>query len=318
MTHRERVKIVLEGGQPDFVPHFELVFFETERDFEGRTFFATEFQPDPAGRSRLDMIRYNARLYVDIAKRYDHSIVFVSRGAPTDDPDQHARNIIDAVKAVRDLAGDRYFVVTHGDATYAIPSGGSMVEWCCRLYDEPDAVKADAARRVQVQIERSRTLVEAGVDGFCQCSDYAFNDGPFLPPSMFAEFVTPYLAELTAAQRQMGAYVIKHTDGDIMPIIDQLVSANPHALHSLDPMAGVDIKEVKARYGDRIALCGNVHCAHMQTGTPEQIRASAEYAMRWGKPGGGFIFSTSNCVFRGMPLASYDLIHDIWMQHRDY
>jgi len=116
----------------------------------------------------------------------------------------------------------------------------------------------------------------------------------------------------------MGAYVIKHTDGNIMPIIDQLVSANPHALHSLDPMAGVDIREVKQRYGDRLTLCGNVHCAHMQTGTPDQIRASAEYCLRWGKPGGGYMFSTSNCVFRGMPLASYDLIHAIWMEHRDY
>jgi uroporphyrinogen decarboxylase len=32
-----------------------------------------------------------------------------------------------------------------------------------------------------------------------------------------------------------------------MPILDQLVAANPHALHSLDPQAGVDIAEVKAR-----------------------------------------------------------------------
>ena len=31
-----------------------------------------------------------------------------------------------------------------------------------------------------------------------------------------------------------------------MPIIDQLVEAGPHALHSLDPQGGVDIAEVKA------------------------------------------------------------------------
>ena len=317
MTHRERVKIALDRGQPDFVPHFELVFFETERDFQGRTFFGTESQPDPTGRTRLDMIRYNAQLYVDIARRWDHSLIFVTR-LPNTGEDDTLRNLTDTIQAVRDLVGDDYFVAAHGDATYGIPSGGNMMEWCCRLYDAPDAVKADADQRVQQQIDRSHTLMEAGLDGFCQCADYAFNHGPFLAPDMFAEFVTPYLAELTAAQRQMGAYVIKHTDGNIMPIIDQLVSAGPHALHSLDPMAGVDIKEVKQRYGDRVALCGNVHCAHMQTGTPEQIRASAEYCLRWGKPGGGYIFSTSNCVFRGMPLASYDLIHSIWMAERDY
>ncbi len=83
-------------------------------------------------------------------------------------------------------------------------------------------------------------------------------------------------------------------------------------------MAGVDIKAVKEFCGDKVALCGNVHCAHMQTGTPEQIRESAEYCLTWGKPGGGYVFCTSNCVFRGMPLSSYDLIHEIWMENRYY
>lgn len=44
-----------------------------------------------------------------------------------------------------------------------------------------------------------------------------------------------------------------------MPIIDSLISAQPHALHSIDPIAGVDIREVKRLYGDKVALCGNVH-----------------------------------------------------------
>ena len=112
--------------------------------------------------------------------------------------------------------------------------------------------------------------------------------------------------------------MIKHTDGNLMAVMDQIVQAAPHALHSIDPMAGMDIRQIKEDYGDKIALCGNVHCAAMQTGTPEQIHESAEYCLRYAKPGGGYIFSTSNCVFRGMPLESYDLIHKIWQENRQY
>ena len=83
-------------------------------------------------------------------------------------------------------------------------------------------------------------------------------------------------------------------------------------------MAGVDIKEVKERFGQKVALCGNVDCSLMKTGTPDQVRESAEYCLTHAKPGGGYIFSTSNCVFRGMPMESYDLIHSLWMEHRDY
>jgi uroporphyrinogen decarboxylase len=83
-------------------------------------------------------------------------------------------------------------------------------------------------------------------------------------------------------------------------------------------MAGMDIRTIKERYGRRICLCGNVHCAWMQTGTPEQVRASAEYCLTHAKPDGGYVFSTSNCVFRGMPLGSYDLIHRVWKELREY
>ncbi|MFH1907838.1 MAG: uroporphyrinogen decarboxylase family protein [Chloroflexota bacterium] len=122
----------------------------------------------------------------------------------------------------------------------------------------------------------SRTLSKTrGADGFALCTDYCFITGPFLSPHMFAEFTAPYLAKLIQGYREMGFYTIKHTDGDIMPILDQLVQANPHALHSLDPQAGVDIAEVKRQYGDKICLIGNVNCGALDTGADEEVIASA-------------------------------------------
>jgi hypothetical protein len=134
----------------------------------------------------------------------------------------------------------------------------------------------------------------------------------FLSPAQFSEFITPYLADLIKGYRDMGYYTIKHTDGNIMPILDQLVQANPHALHSIDPQAGVDIAEVKRLYGDRVCLIGNVNCGLLETGTEEQVRESARYALRSGMPGYGYIFSTSNCVYTGMDLKRYELIWDVW------
>jgi uroporphyrinogen decarboxylase len=116
----------------------------------------------------------------------------------------------------------------------------------------------------------------------------------------------------------MGFYTIKHTDGNIMPILDQLRQARPHALHSLDPQGGVDIAEVKRLCGDELCLIGNVNCGLMDTGTEEEVVASARYALEHGMPGGGYIFSTSNCVYTGMDLARYDLILDVWRDEGNY
>ncbi len=163
-----------------------------------------------------------------------------------------------------------------------------------------------------------RYKAHGGLDGFSLCSDYCFNTGPFMSPAQFSEFVTPYLARLIKGYRDLGFYTVKHTDGNIMPILDQLVQANPHALHSIDPQAGVDIAEVKRLYGDRVCLIGNVNCGLLDTGTEEQCIESARYCLKHGMPGGGYIFSTSNCIYTGMRLSRYELIHWVWREEGNY
>lgn len=61
-----------------------------------------------------------------------------------------------------------------------------------------------------------------------------------------------------------------------------------------------------------------MNCGLMDTGTDEEVQASARYALKHGMPGGGYIFSTSNCVYTGMRLARYDLILDIWRREGIY
>lgn len=193
-----------------------------------------------------------------------------------------------------------------------------MMEWAVRMYDRPQELEDEAQRNVDRALAGAEKLRGQGLDGLALCSDYCFNTGPFLRPEQFARFVTPYLKQLIAGYREMGFYTIKHTDGDIMPIIDQLVDCNPHALHSLDPQAGVDMRVVKALYGDRVCLCGNVNCGLIDTGTDEEYLQSARYALQHGMPGGGYIFCTSNCIYTGMRLERYDKILDLWRDLGNY
>jgi uroporphyrinogen decarboxylase len=207
----------------------------------------------------------------------------------------------------------------HGDATFSIPDGQHMEAFCYRLADEPDKVHAEATTAVDNAIRNAEQLARHGeLDGFALCADYCFNTGPFLSPAVFGEFITPYLARLTKAYRDLGFYVIKHTDGNILPVLDQLVQTGPHALHSLDPQGGVDIAEVKRRVGGRVALCGNVNCGLLDTGTDEEVIASTRYALQHGMPGDGYIFSTSNCIYTGMRLARYELMLDVWRKEGNY
>jgi len=156
------------------------------------------------------------------------------------------------------------------------------------------------------------------LDGFALCSDYCFNTNPFFSPTMFSEMIAPYLSDVISAYREMGYYSIKHSDGNIMPIIDKIVECKPNAIHSLDPQGGVDLKEVKRIYGDRVALIGNVNCGLLQTGTEQECIADVRRTLRDGMPGYGYIFSTSNCAYTGLPLERYELMNKIWREDGIY
>ncbi len=316
MTPREKFIAALDRKPlTGRVPHFELVFYLTMEAFgkvhPSHRYYYQWGQMEEKERElhRRDV----AEVYVATAERFEHSAILLHSSA------RMADETVKLIDIVREQSGDRYFLMLHGDATLGIPDGAHMSDFACRLADEPDKVKDEAnamVDRALAQAERFRD--HGGLDGFIMCTDYCFNVGPFLSPDRFAEFVTPYLARLIRGYRDMGFYTIKHTDGNIMPIIDQLVDAGPHALHSLDPQAGVDIAEVKRLYGDRVCLIGNVNCGLLDTGTDEEVAESVRYALQHGMPGGGYVFGTSNCIYTGMRLARYEFMLDVWRREGNY
>jgi uroporphyrinogen decarboxylase len=296
MTPRERGIAALECRQPDdIVPTFELVYFLGPEKF-GLDW--TDGINEMTGAERDRALHEHAELHVKIAEEYDYSII--------------RSDYLEAMEILKGWGCDRdYLLFGEADGTMSIPNGSNMVDLSIEMRERPEDVHARMRSGVEGAIESGKKNVEAGADGVTMCADYCFNVGPFLSPDMFREFVTPYLTEIIAAHRENGLYTIKHTDGNIMPILDQLAEANPHALHSIDPQAGVDLAEVKRIIGDHICLCGNVNCGLLQTGTDEEVREDIARSLRDGMPGGGFIFATSNCAFRGLPLERYEMMMEM-------
>jgi len=255
-----------------------------------------------------------ADIWLAVAERFGHSAIFVRPN-----PGHPEAEVFRMLDLLREKSGDRYCLLLGGDCTYGIPSGSKMMEFTSRLADEPEKMKAEARDNVNRSLDMAeRCARHGGLDGYVLTVDYCFNTGPFLSPGMFSEFVTPYLSDLIKGYRDRGFYTIKHCDGNIMPILDQLVQARPDALHSIDPQAGVDIAEVKRLAGDRVCLVGNVNCGLLQTGTDQEVIDSARYALRSGMPGYGYIFATSNVVYTGMRLDRYELMLSVWRTEGNY
>lgn len=314
MTERERFRKALRREKiTGRVPHFELVFFLTMEAIGKVHPSHRSYHQWNQMSQREKSLQMNdmADCYVEIARMYHHSAIFIHPN-PGD-----LESTMLLLSILREKTGDAYYIMMHGDPTHSIPDGEHMMDFAVKMHEDPESLRKQSERHVREFSAFAEALDKRGhlLDGFALCSDYCFNTNPFFTPDMFDLLIAPYLTQITRAYHDLGFDVIKHTDGNIMPILDQLVACGPDALHSLDPQGGVDLAKVKREYGDRVTLIGNVNCGLLQTGTEEECIADVRRALRDGMQGGpGYIFSTSNCAYTGLPLSRYELMHKIWWE----
>lgn len=318
MTHRERFIQTLKCEKVEGrVPHFELVFFLTMEAF-GKVHPSHRYYEQWNQMSYQEKklhINDMANIYIDTAKRYDHSAIFIH---PNPDGLENTQWLLETI---REKTGDEYYIMMHGDITWSMPDGDTMMDFAVQMLEEPEKLNEISQKRLDYQMNFASQLDQKGhlLDGFGLCADYCFNANPFYSPDQFDEFIVPYLREEISEYHKMGYYVIKHTDGNIMPIVKQIADCKPDAIHSLDPQGHVSIPEVRKIIGDDIALVGNVNCGLLQTGTDEECDADVLRSLREGmERGRGYIFSTSNCVYTGLPLERYERMVNLWRKYGVY
>ena len=301
MNGRERLEAVFNGRLPDKVPHMELVFQLEQEAFQCHWQTEAEIgKASPTERERL--LHGFFDIWDKIITTYDWAGIQLPVSL-------HGYFDGEVISRGRERFGDRVMIYDfNGDGTFWMQPGEGMMEFTIKLFEDPGALHAEARRKCDASIELAKHQVDQGVDFICINSDYGYNNGPFISPAMFAEFVTPYLTEVVAGIHTLGVKAILHSDGDLREILGQLVSTGLDGYQSIDPQGSMDIAEVKRMYGERLLLMGNVQASLLQDANEGRIRESVRYAMTHGKPGGRYIFSTSNCIFKGMPLESYHIM----------
>jgi uroporphyrinogen decarboxylase len=170
----------------------------------------------------------------------------------------------------------------------------------------PDLVDRLARLIRDYYLRYIRNCIEVGAEIIFITGDYATAKWPMLSKEHFAKHVTPVLKALVDEAKSRGAYVVKHTDGNIMPIIDIILDTGIHGLHPIDPNAGMDLGEVKEKYGHRVCLVGNVDCAYVLTwGTVEEVREDVKRCIRQAARGGGYICMSSNSIHSAVKPENY-------------
>lgn len=104
-----------------------------------------------------------------------------------------------------------------------------------------------------------------------------------------------------------------------MGILDMIVRTGIDALNPLERQAGMDIGLVKERYGDWIALVGNIDCSYLLRQAPaEEVRRITRRTILTAAPGGGYCLSSSNSIHSSVKPENLLAMRDALLEFGEY
>ena len=207
---------------------------------------------------------------------------------------------------VRRYKGQRAIVASFPDPFTIANEVRGATDHFLDFVRNPDLVDRLSSLILDYYIKYTRNCVEIGADVIWVKGDYATARWPMLSREHFSRHVIPVLKSLVEEAHRLGVPVMKHTDGNIIPIIDLIIGTGIDGLHPIDPNAGMDLGEVKRTDGERICLMGNVDCAEILTwGSVEDVREDVKRCMRQAATGGGYICMSSNSIHSSVRPENY-------------
>jgi uroporphyrinogen decarboxylase len=170
------------------------------------------------------------------------------------------------------------------------------------LATEPVLLGRFLSRCIEYNLTLARLAHEKfGLDIILTTDDIADNRGLIFGPRLYHEFFAPRFAEVIKGFKDIGYYCIKHCDGLITDILEHFLSCGIDCIDPIDPLAGMDIKSVKDRYGARVCIKGNIDCTGVLVhGSWREVEEAVRYCIRNVAQGGGYILSSSNTIHSGV------------------
>jgi uroporphyrinogen decarboxylase len=155
------------------------------------------------------------------------------------------------------------------------------------------------------------------IDGFVIWGDVAYKKGLFFSPRYWREYFKPWVARMTACAHAHGLPVIYHGCGNVRAIFPDFIELGIDGYNPLEAKAGLDVLELRRRYGHRMAFCGNSDVQVWEAGDRAAIRREVLRKLNAAR-GGGYVFLSDHSVSSAVSGATYDYILRLLRAHGTY
>jgi uroporphyrinogen decarboxylase len=170
--------------------------------------------------------------------------------------------------------------------------GMGFEHFAASLYDDPGLVEDLFDLYADWHVRVAANLSRMDFDFLWFVDDIAFKTQPYVSPKIFRRVFMPRYRRVA---EQIAKPWIFHSDGNLLPILDDLLSLGMNGLHPIEP-AAMDIGYIKKCYGERVCLVGGIDLDLLSRGTPAQVEECTRQVIAAAAPGGGYIAGSSNSI----------------------
>jgi len=194
-----------------------------------------------------------------------------------------------------------------------------MVHEMLLMIEDPDFINDLFAAHAQLIIDIYDDLRRRGLefDGARLADDLGYVTAPLISPAMYAELVLPHHRRICGHLAADGVKTLLHSDGNVAPLIPGFLQAGFVGLHPLEAKAGLDVRELKPRYGQRLILFGNIDVRKL-SGTKADIEEEICTKLPVAKAGGGYIYHSDHSVPHSVSFENYCFAMDLLRKYGSY
>lgn len=148
--------------------------------------------------------------------------------------------------------------------------------------------------------------------------DVGSQAGMLVSPHMWRTQFRPHLKRLIDTAKSYGVKVRYHSDGDIGPIIPDLIELGVDVLNPLQFTAlNIGPEVLKRRYGDRLCFEGGVDTRDLlPRGTHDEVQAETQRLVRVLGAHGGYILNSVHNIQPDVPVENILAMYDTGLSHR--
>ncbi len=340
MNSRERVLAVLNGNLPDRLPWIEN-FVSNEvmagllghDDFDIKCTYSQKIDvpgmirvsPDLRNVIPIDNISYDLAppRYAKTEKLGGHDNITEGLLKTKNDlklldnlPDPDDENLYrPAEEFLKHHKNDSAAIITvrSGPSNTYLSMG--IDHFCMSIMTDPDLVMEIMWRFSNWTKRVVENVQELLFDLFFIPDDIGFGAAPMISPKHFREFCVPVMKNVFD---EIKLPIIYHSDGNIMPIMEDIISLGVAGIANMEP-GPMDIIEVKRKYGDRVTIVGNIDLHYTLTdGSAEETKIEVKEKIQALAPGGHYILASANSLPNYVKPANVKAMGEALLEYGDY